>query len=265
MIIPVLLYHGINDNPSPLQAATTVKPSEFVKHMDALAEAGCRTLTVSQLVDQLVSGTFESSSAGKFTVLVTFDDGFADFLDALPVMLDRKIASTLFVTSGFVDGTVPKPEEPMLSWSDIPDIHAAGVEIGAHSHTHPQMDTLLAGRAWEELIRPKAMLEDAINAKVRSFAYPHGYNSRRVRYQTRMAGYESGFAVRNAFSHTSDHQYRTARLTVMHDTTLDQVRSWLAGFGAPVAGRFDAVTTRGWRAYRYGRALVTNQPGTVYK
>lgn len=265
-VIPVLLYHGINDNPSDLQAPTTVSPEAFARHMDALATTGARTMTISHMVDQLIAGTFEESSGGRFTVAVTFDDGYKDFLTtALPVMKERSIESTLYVTTGFIDGSTPRPVEAMLDWSDIPELHEAGVEIGAHSHSHPQMDTLLAGRAWEELIRPKALLEDSIGAPVRAFAYPHGYNNRHLRYQARLAGYDSAAAVRNALSHSADDRFRIARLMVMHDTPLSLVRSWISGLSAPLASRHDKLVTRGWRLYRSGKALLRNEPGTVYK
>ncbi len=269
-IVPILLYHGLRSDPSERLAHWTTAPDEFERQMDVLIEGNVRCLTITQYVAELRTGVFDISTGDRRVALVTFDDGWADFADyAAPIMTERNIPSTLYVTTGFVEGgTTEKivlPDEPMLSWKQIPDLLDAGVEIGAHSHTHPQMDTLLPGRAWDELTRSKAMLEDAIGQDVRSFAYPHGYNSAHLRYQTKLAGYDSAAAVRNMLSHTNDDLYRIARFTVTDDTTADDVRNFMNGTGAPVATGREHIKTVGWRAYRYGKALLTNTVGTEYK
>ena len=269
-VVAILLYHGLNDNPSDRLRHWTTPPAEFARHMDVLVEENVRCLTVTQYVNELRTDVFEKMTGNRKVALVTFDDGWADFAEhAAPIMVERNIPSTLYVTTGFVTGgTTEKivlPSEPMLSWSQIPELLEQNVEIGAHSHSHPQMDTLLPGRAWDELTRSKALLEDALGQEVRSFAYPHGYNSAHLRYQTKLAGYDTACAVRDMLSHTNDDLFRIARFTVTDDTTASDVRNLINGSGAPVASSKEHVKTIGWRAYRYGKALLTNKVGTDYK
>lgn len=269
-VVAILLYHGLNDTPSDRLRHWTTPPAEFARHMDALVEENVRCLTITQYVSELRTDVFEKMTGDRKVALVTFDDGWADFAEhATPIMVERDIPSTLYVTTGFVTGgTTEKivlPEEPMLSWSQIPELLEQGVEIGAHSHSHPQMDTLLPGRAWDELTRSKAMLEDALGQEVRSFAYPHGYNSTHLRYQAKLAGYDTACAVRDMLSHTNDDLFRIARFTVTKDTTAGDVRNLINGKGAPVATSKERIKTIGWRTYRYGKALLTNKVGTDYK
>jgi peptidoglycan/xylan/chitin deacetylase (PgdA/CDA1 family) len=47
----------------------------------------------------------------------------------------------------------------MLSWSQIRELAAAGMEIGAHSHGHPQLDQLSRSQLRDELTTPKDLLE----------------------------------------------------------------------------------------------------------
>jgi peptidoglycan/xylan/chitin deacetylase (PgdA/CDA1 family) len=79
----------------------------------------------------------------------------------------------------------------MLSWAQLGEIASRGVEIGAHSHSHPDLDTLPQQKAWQEIADCKRHLETELGAVVVSFAYPHGYSSPRVRRLVREAGYQS--------------------------------------------------------------------------
>ena len=85
----------------------------------------------------------------------------------------------------------------MLDWSQLPELAAQDVEIGAHSHSHPQLDTLRSAALRDEMVRPKELLENVLGHQVRSVAYPHGYNGPRVQRAARKAGYDSAAAVRN--------------------------------------------------------------------
>lgn len=265
-VIPILLYHGITTDASSHSAPYSVSPDDFVRHLDLILERGFRCLTVSQLVDELRAPYVEKNDK---VALITFDDGYADFaLKALPALNARSLPATMFLTSGWLEGgstePLPRPEDRMLDWSQIPELIESNVEIGAHSHSHPQMDTLDTAAAVYELTRSKALIEDSISRPVRSFAYPHGYNSPRTRRLTAEAGYDSAVAVRNAFSHRTDDVYRLARLMLMNDTSVEQVAGWLDGKGAPKASAVDSPRTLGWRAYRRGKAFITGKPGNDY-
>ena len=63
----------------------------------------------------------------------------------------------------------------MLGSADLPGLEAAGVEIGAHSHSHRQLDLLGEREVSAELARSQDVLATALGHRVRSFAFPHGY------------------------------------------------------------------------------------------
>jgi peptidoglycan/xylan/chitin deacetylase (PgdA/CDA1 family) len=141
-------------------------------------------------------------------------------------------------------------------------LDALGVEIGGHSRTHAQLDTLPGKRLCEEVDRCKHELEDALGHSVASYAYPHGYHSAAVRRKVRQAGWDSACAAADAFSSTSDDTLRIARLTVRADTPSAVLQSWLEGRGAPTAPLRESLATRGWRGYRRVRArLGLSVPG----
>ena len=86
--------------------------------------------------------------------------------------------STLYVVSGCVGstsrwlGTEGESQRSMLSWRQLRELDRAGVEIGAHSHSHPQLDTLPSTEAWSEILLSKCQIEDHLGHRVESFAYP---------------------------------------------------------------------------------------------
>ncbi|MDP9269523.1 MAG: polysaccharide deacetylase family protein [Chloroflexota bacterium] len=250
-VVPILIYHSISRDPAAWIRPFAVTPEAFGRQLDVLVEQGATTLTVSAFVDALAR---RPPALPERPVLITFDDGFADFYDhALPALVRRRLAATLYVATGFVGrriGGGKTSGERMLDWSQLADVREAGVEIGGHSHSHAQLDAIPSSRAAAELARCKSLLEEGLGIRIASFAYPHGYSSPRVRRLVVETGYRSACAVKNAFSSTTDDRYSLARLTVRATTAPTQIAAWLAGEGAPPAPVREPVGTRAWRLYR---------------
>lgn len=253
--VPILLYHAITADPPAWIAEFAVTPAVFRAHLDAVVASGRHPLTVSAYRDGLT---------GKIPlpprpVLITVDDGFADFADnALPALTERKLPSTLYVTTGACAGQPRQtvlPAAAMLGYADLPGLEAAGVEIGAHSHTHRQLDLLPGREITAELSSSHDLLAQALGHRIRSFAYPHGYWRSRVRRLVGKAGFDSACAVGNAWSSASDHRLAMSRLMVRADHDLATVASWLDEPGARVLPHRHRVLAFGWRQYRRARQL----------
>jgi peptidoglycan/xylan/chitin deacetylase (PgdA/CDA1 family) len=263
--IPVLLYHAVTDTPGEQIRPFTVRPAEFADQLDAILAAGYECVTFGELVRREATG---DGLSGRMAV-ITFDDGYADFAEhALPALRARSLVSTLYVTTGWLEDAVarePGPTDRMLSFAQLPELLSEGVELGAHSHSHPQLDTLSAAALRAELSRPKQLLEDALGRPVTTFAYPHGYNGPRVRRLVREAGYDSGAAVRNALHRRGEDRFAISRLTLTSETSFTTFSGWLHGAGALADPSREAWKTRGWRAYRRGRAMATRRPGSDYR
>ncbi|MCZ9346676.1 polysaccharide deacetylase family protein, partial [Streptomyces sp. TRM76130] len=192
-------------------------------------------------------------------VLLTFDDGFADLPGPTAERLaGHGLAATAYLTTGAIapGGRSLLPPAPMMTLAQAAGLEEHGVEIGSHTVTHAQLDTLPPDTLAVELRSSKAVLEDALGHPVRHLAYPHGYSSARVRSMSARAGYETAVAVRHALSSDRDERYRIARLIVRRTHTVADVRGWLSGRGARTAPYRDGPGTVAWRWYRRGRALL---------
>ncbi|MFK3730754.1 polysaccharide deacetylase family protein [Streptomyces sp. NPDC088090] len=243
------------DDPPAWIAEFTVTPRQFAAHLDVIADSGRTPLTVGALVGHLTAGT----PLPPRPVVLTFDDGFADLPGpTAEALAARSLPATAYLTTGALAPGRPclLPPAPMMPLALAPRLEEYGMEVGAHTLSHPQLDTLRPAALRRELAEPKAELEDVLGHEVRHLAYPHGYNSPAVRRAARAAGYASAVAVRHALSSASDEPFRIARLIVRHSHTTADVEAWMDGRGARVAPYPDSLPTVGWRLYRRARALA---------
>lgn len=261
-VIPILLYHSVHDEPPEGFGPWAVNCQLFVDHMDTLVRLGYTGLSFGELVDLIRSG----AEVPPRTVVVTFDDGFADFeSNAWPVLKARSLPVTLYVTAGTVGGrsewleSVGAGRLPMLDAAAIRKLADDGVEIGAHSMTHPQLDCIGGIAARREIADSKRELEALLQRRVDTFAYPHGYHDRAVKQMVIDAGYTSAAAVRNVLSHPDDDPFAMARYTVMADCSVEHLESVLAGAAAKRARPHERWRTCAWRQVRRLRAARTRE------
>jgi peptidoglycan/xylan/chitin deacetylase (PgdA/CDA1 family) len=240
VLVPVFLYHSVSDIPAPGQEPFTITPASFAEHVAAIADSGRVALTVSEYARALRG----ERGLPERSVVVTFDDGFADTLAAVEVLRAREIPSTVYITSSWLDSAWG------LSSEAAREIAAAGGEIGAHSVSHPHLDELPLAGAEQEIREGKEALEQRLGLAIETFAYPHGAHDQHVRGAVIDAGFRSAVAVKNALSHDHDDPFAIARIMLMGETPLSSVLAVLDGRGAPISWRGERYRTRAFRGYR---------------
>ena len=137
--IPILMYHSVATEAHPRFRRWVVDPAAFGSQLAHLAAGGYTPLSISQL---RVSMTGRTALPLK-PVVLTFDDGYADFFTTVfPQLRKYRFAATLYLTTKYIGGTSKWLENEggadrlLLNWDQVRIIAAAGVEIGAHTHTH---------------------------------------------------------------------------------------------------------------------------------
>jgi peptidoglycan/xylan/chitin deacetylase (PgdA/CDA1 family) len=181
-------------------------------------------------------------------VVLTFDDGYAGTYEAALELLRRGMSATIYITTGTIGG------EGMLTAAEIQRLaRLEGVEIGAHTVSHPRLDELSGDALEQEIVGSKHMLETVLNAPVASFSYPYGSHDRRSRAAVIHAGFRSAAAIKNAISHVEDDPFAIARWTVTAHTSPEQLTRVLRGEGVPTAWAGEHLRTRAWRAARRAR------------
>jgi peptidoglycan/xylan/chitin deacetylase (PgdA/CDA1 family) len=259
--LPVLMYHSVSDAQTASTRALSVRPAAFDVQLCYLRRQGFAGLTFGELARRRRTG----QPLPARPIVLTFDDGYADLIEeALPILIEHGFPATVFVTTGWLRdagryATAPAPGR-MLSWAQLAELSAAGVEVAAHTHSHPQLDRISTARLHAELGDSKRLLEDRLGRPVRSLAYPYGYSSKRVRTVARDIGYLQAAVVANATAASTCDPFRVPRLTIRRSTSSATFASTVNGKRIHLHYAPARALTAGWAVVRRTRSVLPTLP-----
>lgn len=250
--IPVLLYHSVSDHPEPGSGRHTVSCRAFAAHVETIAGAGRTGIAIAELAEALRG----QRPLPERPIAISFDDGYADNYDAVGLLLNRALPSSVYVTTGTIG------QAGRLSRASVAELaRLPGVDVGAHAVNHRRLDELDDRDLSAEVRDSRSALEELTQVPVASFAYPHGAYDRRVRAAVIDCGYRSAAAVKNAASHLADDPFAIARWTVSSAATAARIAEVLEGHGVPRAWSRERLRTRGYRAARRQRRRLVTRLG----
>lgn len=108
-------------------------------------------------------------------VVLTFDDGTADWVDhVLPALERHRVPATFYVATAFVDEQRPLPGDGVpITWAGLKEMAASQlVTLGSHTHTHALMDRLAVPDIAGELDRSIELLGQRVGVTAEHFCYP---------------------------------------------------------------------------------------------
>jgi peptidoglycan/xylan/chitin deacetylase (PgdA/CDA1 family) len=175
----IFMYHSIDDSGSPISLGARV----FRQQMEFLAKGTPRVVPLADI-----------ERAPDESVALTFDDAFANFEEiAAPLMSDLGLPSTVFVVTDHVGRTNAWPNAtstlasggaipvlPLMTWDGVARVKQRGVEIGAHTRSHPRLTSLSDQALADEVNEPADRLAKEFGSSPESFAYPYGDVDHRV-------------------------------------------------------------------------------------
>ena len=214
--LPILMYHHVM-NPSAadseLTRGLTVDPASFEAQLSYLQQQGYQSVSMRQLFGALYYG----EPLPNKPVLLTFDDGYADnYFQAAPVLEKYGFTGIFYIITGLVGS------EGYMSWEQVLELEQKGMEIGAHTATHPDL-TMLDGEALlEEVFGAGAVLGEKLGHPVYWFCYPSGKNNQGVIENVWVAGYLLEVTTDPGRIHNSSDPFRLPRLRVGPGTTMEQ-------------------------------------------
>jgi peptidoglycan/xylan/chitin deacetylase (PgdA/CDA1 family) len=244
------MYHSVSAVAGPMRVLA-VPPDLLAEQLAALRAAGYQLVGLSEALDRLDSG-----SDAKLLAL-TFDDGYRDFRTAaLPVLAAAGARATLYAAVGHLGGTAGwlgrrAPDfGPMLTWPELAEVAAAGIEIGNHGLLHHPLDVLPGGRLRHEVVAARDRLEQHLQRPVRSFAYPHGYHDRRVRGVVAWAGHDNATEVGRRLHTPVEPRFAVPRLQPGPDHSGADLVALCARGEAGLVPRLKRTARPAWRIGR---------------
>jgi peptidoglycan/xylan/chitin deacetylase (PgdA/CDA1 family) len=176
-----LVYHGIGDvSLRGDEHRVFVRLSDLERHVRRLRQWGYDLMPFSAWARRV----FESDARG--CAAVTFDDGFVDNL----ALLKLGLPATVFVVSRWLGRPHPyAPRARLMNADELRTLHAAGVEVAAHTRSHASLAQADYASAFAELSGSRRDLETLLDAEVTTAAYPFGRASSEARRACRDAGF----------------------------------------------------------------------------
>ncbi|MFZ1935405.1 MAG: polysaccharide deacetylase family protein [Thermoguttaceae bacterium] len=156
-------------------------------------------------------------------VSITFDDGYADNCQrAIPLLIEKRIPCTYFVTVQNVLGGEPFPHDLAMGRRLAPNnleqlraMASAGVEIGVHTLTHPDLAVADQRMLHREVISAREELQKALDRPIRYFAFPYGLHknlSRAAFAMSEAAGYWGACSAYGGFNFPGDNPFHLQRI-----------------------------------------------------
>ena len=227
--VPILMYHRIAaDGPLTLERYR-VTPELFFDQLAAIYRAGYRTIGIH---DWIRAVERDEPLSGK-PIILTFDDGYRDFLTAaMPVLRAHGFSATVFLVAERIGGISDWDADygegaPLLSWDEVRALQEAGIDFGCHSSLHRPMTGMHRGELAEDTVRARAALEEGLGTPVTTLAYPYGAVNEFVRQVIADLGFRAALSCEPGISRLGDDLLRLRRIEVPGGCTPEHLVSQL--------------------------------------
>ena len=187
--VPIVLYHKT--------------PPNFEQQLQMLRQRGYTTITPRDIT---ASFAHRAKLPAK-PIVLTFDDGFADDMNAFTLLEKYRMKATFYIVNGgpisnWCIGASRRyndPNQPIggcgdayLNWDQIRQLDQSGlVTIGGHTIDHIDLATRNPDAQRHEIIDSKLGIEQKLGHPIYDFAYPYGYYNATSITVVKQAGYTS--------------------------------------------------------------------------
>lgn len=223
----VLFYHRVADE---FLTPWTITRRDFERQIDWLSK-NFEMISLEECQRRMQTGN------SKPALAITFDDGYAENCEwAIPLLLERKIPVTYFVVLDNIVNQRPFLHDlqfgnalPVNTVEQIQALAAAGIEVGGHTRSHPDLGTVTSiAELFDQVVAASTELGLLINRPIRYFAAPFGQlaNLSPALFQVaREAGFAGVCSAYGGFNSVSGDSFHIKR--IHGDPCFSRLRNWL--------------------------------------
>jgi len=216
-IVPILTYHNLAEQ---AKGRLVLAAASFREQMRYLKTNGYRVVSLAEFIEF----TRLNRQLPQRAVVLTFDDGYHAFKDhAYPVLRELGFTATLFIYTDWVGAG-----RASLSWADLREMAAAGMDIQAHSKTHADLrraqgetEAQYARRMQAELEQPQELFNRNLGRRSPILAYPYGRWEEGLLPKVKEYGYIAAFSVRRQGNASFVRPLAGHRSQIYSEMTLD--------------------------------------------
>lgn len=236
-----LLYHSVSQHRKGKKSHHfTISLQKFRSQLKFLHENNYRVLSVLEWYKSLRN----QKKGSDRTVVLTFDDGYADnFYYVSPILKKYNFKATFYPICNHIDQNkkfpwLNEPNYPLnanlpLNSRQICQMDEEGMEIGSHTLSHTKLTQLSKQDSWKEIKESKDRIEEILGHSISSFSYPFGaWFDFKSSHQSmvKKAGYKS--AVTSIYGSNSYHTNMTLlkRIPVYYQETLESFAMKVNGY-----------------------------------
>jgi len=176
------------------------------------------SFTVLNSSDNLPESSFETLPLGGL-VSLNFDDGFASAYDhGWPIIKASGLPSTFYIITDYLN------HSGYLTGEEVLELAQAGVEIGAHTKTHPDLSQIDKYDLPWQIEGSRADLLKLGVKKVETLAYPYGGYNEMVVTEVKKAGFVGARAFDLGLNDGATDPYRLHHWGVLDKNSWPEVK-----------------------------------------
>jgi len=203
--VPILMYHEVNDL---LANSLYLSVADFTAHLAYFEQAGITPISMRQLYDHWVN----EAPLPEKPIVLTFDDGYRSmYTTVYPLLKERGWSGTFYCI------TNARWSEGCLSEEMIREMAEGGMEIGSHTVSHLELNSLGGERLLSELSESRDVLTAITGQEISSLCYPAGRYNEKTKAAAEETGYLSAVTTQYGFASKAQGMFDLKRIRVSKD------------------------------------------------
>ena len=197
------IYHRFDESRYP---STNIAADIFTQQLNYIKKMKIEVISLGEVATCLT----EEMTLPDHAVSFSIDDAFRSFYDVgMPIIRNFGFPVTLFVNTDAV-GTAG-----YLTWEELKELSAEGVEIGNHSANHAYLVEFKPGetheqwkkRIGDDIDKAQQKFKKHLGFKPTLFAYPYGEYSVDVIEIIKTFGFKVAFAQQSGVIHSDQNRF----------------------------------------------------------